>query len=245
MSKTKESALERKTRAKRILAGLRKLYPNADCELDHTNALELLVATILSAQTTDESVNRLTKPLFAEYKTAADYANADPATFEQVIRAAGFFRQKTKSIRAACAVIADKHGGRVPDTMEQLVELPGVARKTANIILGTWYKKNEGIAVDTHVGRLAHRLRLTWTSRDEKDALKIENDLMELIPQRDWTFFSHGLIWHGRRVCTARKPGCAGCRISTWCPSAFAFDKKPSAAAGRKKKRTAAERRQS
>jgi len=226
MAKRKESDQERKTRARKILAALKKLYPNADCELNHSNALELLVATMLSAQTTDENVNKLTKNLFAKYKTAADYARADRATFEQEIRTTGFYRQKARAVQAACAVIAEKFDGKVPETMDELLELPGVARKTANIVLGTWYKKNEGLAVDTHVGRLAHRLGLTWTSKNEKDAVRIENDLMELIPRKDWTFFSHALIWHGRRVCAARKPDCAGCGLAKLCPSAFAFDRK-------------------
>ncbi|MBN1345364.1 MAG: endonuclease III [Phycisphaerae bacterium] len=217
-----ESIEDRKARAGKILAGLRKSYPDADCALSHANALELLVATILSAQCTDERVNIVTKELFERYKTAADYAAESPAAFEKQIRSTGFFRQKTKSILGACAAIVADHDGNVPETMAELLRLPGVARKTANVVLGTWFKKNEGIVVDTHVGRLAQRMRLTWTSRDSKDAVKIESDLIQLIPRKSWTFFAHAMTWHGRRICAARKPKCQECRVSKWCPSAFA-----------------------
>lgn len=217
-----ESLEDRKARVKKILPALRKVYPKADCALDHTSALELLVATILAAQCTDERVNIVTKDLFAKYKTADDYATAKPETFEAEIRSTGFFRQKTKSIIGACQALVDKHDGQVPDTMDELLALPGVARKTANVILGTWFGKNEGIVVDTHVGRLGHRLGLTWTSRDSKDAPKIESDLMQVIPRKSWTYFAHALVWHGRKVCTARKPDCQVCTLSAWCPSAFA-----------------------
>ncbi len=216
-----ESLEDRKARVKKILPALRQAYPKADCALDHTSALELLVATILAAQCTDERVNIVTKDLFAQYKSADDYATAKPETFEAEIRSTGFFRQKTKSILAASQTLVDKHDGQVPDTMEALLELPGVARKTANVILGTWFGKNEGIVVDTHVGRLAHRLGLTWTSRDSKDALKIENDLMQVFPRQSWTYVAHALVWHGRKVCRARKPDCQACTLSAWCPSAF------------------------
>jgi len=216
-----ESPTDRKARAKKILAALRKAYPDATCALNHTSALELLVATILSAQCTDERVNIVTADLFKRYKTPADYAGESPAAFQQQIRSTGFFRQKTKSILAACAAIATDHSGRVPQTMDELTRLPGVARKTANVMLGTWFDKNEGICVDTHVGRLARRMGLTWTSRNDKDAVKIESDLMALIPRRSWTFFSHAMIWHGRRICTARKPACDQCVVARWCPAAF------------------------
>jgi endonuclease-3 len=217
---TSEALADRKARAKKILARLRKAYPDAECALNHRNALELLVATILSAQCTDDRVNIVTADLFQRYKTAADYAAESPAAFEAQIKSTGFFRQKTKSILGACAVIATEHGGLVPETMDELIALPGVARKTANVLLGTWFHKSEGICVDTHVGRLAHRMHLTWTSRDTKDAIKIEADLMQLIPRRSWTFFAHAMIWHGRRVCTARKPACQDCVVNSWCPSA-------------------------
>ncbi len=222
-TKTRDPAADRKARAKRILAALKKAYPDADCALNHTNALELLVATILSAQCTDERVNIVTADLFKRYKTAADYAGETPAAFESQIRSTGFFRQKTKSILGACADIVAEYGGEVPQTMEALTRLPGVARKTANVVLGTWFGKNEGIVVDTHVGRLASRMALTWTSRDGKDAVKIEADLMQVIPRPQWTFFAHAMTWHGRRVCAARKPACDRCTVSTWCPSAFSI----------------------
>jgi endonuclease III len=219
-----ESPTARKKRAATILAGLKTVYPDADCALRHSSALELLVATVLSAQSTDETVNRVTRSLFAKYRTPADYADAPAEQLEDDIHATGFFRQKTKSIQGACRIMIDRFGGQVPETMEELIELPGVARKTANVILGTWFKKNEGIVVDTHVGRLAHRMGLTWTSKDEKDAVRIENDLVQLIPREEWTFFGHAMIWHGRRVCAARKPDCATCQVARHCPSAFTFD---------------------
>lgn len=218
----KESAAERGKRAGRIVKKLRKLYPSADCELRHESALQLLVATILSAQSTDETVNRVTPALFEKYRSAADLAAADPAVFETEIRPTGFFRQKTKSVLGAARMIVDRFGGDVPDTMEDLVLLPGVARKTANVVLGTWFGKNEGVVVDTHVGRLAHRMALTWRSKGEKDAVRIEEDLMEIVPRGEWTFLGHALILHGRRVCSARKPACDRCGVSADCPSAFA-----------------------
>jgi len=220
----RESAEARRTRAKQILRALRKRYPEADCALEHKSPLHLLVATILSAQCTDDRVNKVTPMLFQRYKTARDFAEADPNELEQLIRSTGFFRNKAKNIIGAGRAITEQHGGKVPQTMEALVGLPGVARKTANVILGTWFKKNEGVVVDTHVGRLAWRLGLTWRSRDAKDAVKIENDLMEVLPQTDWTFAGHALIWHGRRVCTARKPNCDECTLSRSCPSAFSID---------------------
>ncbi len=216
----RESLARRKERAGRITAKLARLYPDADCALDHSSALELLVATILSAQSTDATVNRVTPELFRSYRAAADYAAADPSRFEEQIRPTGFFRQKTKNILGAAGRLVDEFGGEVPSTMEELVRLPGVARKTANVILGTWFSKNEGIAVDTHVGRLAHRLGLTWRSRDSKDAVKIEKDLMELIPRRRWTSAGHAIILHGRNICDARRPDCDSCTLASDCPSA-------------------------
>ncbi len=222
--KTAESLPDRRKRMVRILAGLNAAYPDADCALKHGSALELLVATILSAQSTDETVNKVTPVLFAAYPDATALASADPADVERIVHSTGFFRQKSKSIINACKMIVERFGGQVPQTMDELTQLPGVARKTANVLLGTWFHKNEGVVVDTHVGRLAHRLGLTWTSKDDKDAVKIEQDLMQVIPQEEWTYVGHALIWHGRRVCFARKPNCAGCNLNKVCPSAFTFD---------------------
>jgi endonuclease-3 len=198
-----------------ILRALYVTYPGATCALRHENALQLLVATILSAQCTDARVNLVTEPLFAKYRTAADFANADPLAFQAEIRSTGFFRAKTKSILGAAKRLVERHGGEVPATMEELVELPGVARKTANVVLGTWFKKAAGVVVDTHVERLSRRLKLTR----EMTPVKIEADLMKLVPEADWIAFSHMLIWHGRRVCSARSPRCDACSLARWCPS--------------------------
>ena len=206
--------LDRAAQAKAVLKGLRARYPDAHCELDYRNPLELAVATILSAQCTDKRVNIVTQELFKKYRRAEDYAAARPEELEALVRSTGFFRSKAKSIRELGRILAVEHGGKVPDTMAELVELPGVARKTANVILGTAYGKAEGIAVDTHVRRLAFRLGLT----DEKDPVDIEKDLMALLPRREWTFFSHALVWHGRRVCSARAPDCPGCGFNKICP---------------------------
>ena len=216
---------ETKKRARKILAALRKLYPEADCALRHGDPFQLLIATILSAQSTDATVNKVTPVLFKKYKTARALADAPRESVEEIIHATGFFRQKTKSLQGACRKIIDSFGGKVPDTMDELVTLPGVARKTANVVLGTAFGKNEGVVVDTHIGRLATRLALTWTSKDAKDAVKIERDLMEVLPRKDWTFAGHALIWHGRRVCPARKPDCDNCMLAKHCPSAGTFDK--------------------
>ena len=218
-----EPSAERRARARRILQGLKTRYPGADCALQHRSAFELLAATILSAQSTDVNVNRVTPQLFARYPDARAFAAAETAEIERLVHSTGFFRQKTKSILGAARKIVADYGGEVPDSMEELVTLPGVARKTANVILGTWFKKNEGIVVDTHVGRLAHRMGLTWSSRGEKDAARIEQDLLQLIPHDDWTFFGHAMILHGRRICTAKKPNCGGCAVARHCPSAFSF----------------------
>lgn len=203
-------------RARRLIRGLRSLYPDSDCALHHRSALELLVATILSAQCTDERVNRVTPELFLRYRTAADYAAADVSELEELIRSTGFFRNKAKSIIGLGQGLMARHEGQVPDRMEQLVELPGVGRKTANVVLGTWFSQ-PAIPVDTHVIRLSNRLGLT----DQKDAVKIELVLQKLFPRKDWTFSSHSLIWHGRRVCKARKPACEICGLAADCPSAF------------------------
>ena len=219
-----ESTEDRKKRVRKIITALRKLYPDADCALKHANPLQLLIATILSAQSTDETVNKVTPVLFARFNSARAIADAPGEEIERIIHSTGFFRQKAKSIQGACAKIADEFGGRVPDNMDDLLTLRGVARKTANVILGTAFGKNEGVVVDTHVGRLATRLALTWSGKDSKDAGKIERDLMDIIPRKDWTFVGHALIWHGRRVCSARKPACDECAMQEHCPSAHTFD---------------------
>jgi len=216
----RETTEERKKRALRILRRLRKLYPAADCALTHSSAWQLLVSTILSAQSTDETVNKVTPILFERYPTPDDLAVAELSDVEKIIYPTGFFRQKTKSIIGAARVVINEFGGEVPGDMDQLLKLPGVARKTANVVLGTWFSKNEGVVVDTHVGRLSDRLRLCWNHKDSKDARRIESDLMRIIPQKDWTYISHALIWHGRKVCTARKPDCPNCTLAKECPSA-------------------------
>lgn len=197
-----------------VLAELERLYPDADCELRHENALQLLLATVLSAQSTDVRVNQVTEALFARYRSAEEFADADPAVFEQEIRSTGFYRNKTKSVLGAARRIVDEFDGEVPDTMEDLVTLPGVARKTANVVLGTWFRKPVGVVVDTHVGRLARRLGIT----PEKDPVRVERDLMDRLPQDKWIFLGHAIIWHGRRVCAARRPDCANCTLAEWCP---------------------------
>ncbi len=196
-----------------------EIYPGAHCELHFKNPLQLLIATILSAQCTDKRVNLVTPALFARYHTAADYAAALPAELEKAIQSTGFFRNKTKSIRAATSQIVRTHGGKVPETMEGLHGLAGVGRKTANVVLGNAFQKNEGVVVDTHVGRLSQRLRLSR----QADPEKIERDLMGLVPREHWTIWSHWLIWHGRRRCFARKPDCCQCEILRLCPSGKAF----------------------
>ena len=192
---------------------LKKKYPEIHCALNFSNPLELLVATILSAQCTDERVNKVTPALFRKYKSSADYANADPEKFMDEIHSTGFYRNKTKNIISSAKIISEIFDGKVPCTMEDLISLPGVARKTANIILGTAYNKNEGIAVDTHVKRLSGRIGLT----KESDPVKIERDLMKIIPRKDWTDFSHRLITHGRKICNARKPDCIKCGMKLFC----------------------------
>ena len=212
---TKVAAAERKARARKILARLKREYPDATCALIHSSALELVVATILSAQCTDARVNMVTPHLFAKYRTAADYAAVDPRVLEQEIQSTGFFRNKTKSIIGMAQALVERHGGEVPQTMDELTGLPGVGRKTANVILGTWFKKNEGVVVDTHVHRLTRLLKLTR----QDDPVSIEQDLMEIVPRDDWTWFSHTLIHHGRAVCIARRPRCPDCVLNRLCPS--------------------------
>ncbi len=202
-------------RVKQIVARLERAYPDATCALHHTSALELVVATILSAQCTDARVNMVTPALFAKYRTAADYAAADPRVLEREIQSTGFFRNKTKSIIGMAQALLERHGAEVPDTMEALTELPGVGRKTANVILGTWFKKNEGVVVDTHVQRLSRLMKLTR----HDDPVKIERDLMDLLPRDKWTWWSHTLIQHGRQVCIARRPRCEECVVNKLCPS--------------------------
>ena len=208
---------ERQARARKIVARLERAYPDATCALHHASALELVVATILSAQCTDARVNLVTPGLFAKYHTAADYAAADPRVLEQEIQSTGFFRNKTKAIIGMAQALVERHGGQVPDTMEDLTKLPGVGRKTANVILGTWFKKNEGVVVDTHVHRITRLLKLT----KEDDPAKIEWDLMQLLPRDKWTWFSHTLIQHGRQVCIARRPKCEECVVHRLCPSSL------------------------
>lgn len=199
-----------------IISGLDRRYPGATCALHHSNPLELLVATILSAQCTDARVNQVTKDLFTRYRTAEDYANADPRRFEEEIKSTGFFRNKTKSILGMAQAVVERHGGEVPATMDELTALPGVGRKTANVVLGTAFAINEGVVVDTHVQRVSRRLGLTRHA----DAVKIERDLMKLVPRERWSDFGHMVIHHGRQICQARKPKCEMCPVNEWCPSA-------------------------
>ena len=211
----RETEAERRARVRKIIARLEKAYPDATCALRHNSAFELLVATILSAQSTDARVNMVTPALFAKYRTAEDFARADPRVLEQEIHSTGFFRSKTRSIIRMAQALVERHGAQVPDTMEELVQLPGVGRKTANVVLGCWFKKNEGVVVDTHVQRIATLLGLT----KETDPVKIERNLMALVPREKWTWFSNALIQHGRRVCIARRPKCEICVINRYCPS--------------------------
>jgi len=209
-----ENKEQQRQRAQQICERLKAAYPNVTTALNWRNRCELLVATILSAQCTDERVNKVTKTLFPKYPTARDYAEAPIEELQQDIRPTGFFRNKAKSIRGAAQMIVEQFGGEVPDNMEDMLKLPGVARKTANVVLGTALGKPTGIAVDTHVKRLAGRMGLS----DEKNPDKIEQDLMELIPQQDWIDFGHAMIWHGRQVCTARKAKCTECCVEDLCP---------------------------
>jgi endonuclease-3 len=209
-----ETPLARKRRARRINRELAELYPTAHCELNFGNPLELSVATILSAQCTDKRVNEVTPALFARYPTAADYAGADRDDVERMIRSTGFFRNKTTSIIKLGQALVERFDGEVPNRLKDLVTLPGFGRKTANVVLGNAFDV-PGLTVDTHFQRLVHRWQLT----DEIDPVKIELALAELIPKSEWTLFSHRIIWHGRRVCHARKPACGGCAIARLCPS--------------------------
>lgn len=202
-----------KDRAARLAKGLAKLYPDAHCALHFENPLQLLVATVLSAQCTDVRVNMVTPALFAKYPDARAFADADIKELETAIQSTGFFRNKAKNIKACCQQLVDKHGGDVPGTLDELVPLPGIGRKTANVILGNAFNV-PGITVDTHVGRLSQRMGLTTNETPEK----IEQDLMKLIPEKDWTMFSHRMIFHGRQVCASRKPNCEKCKLARDCP---------------------------
>lgn len=207
---------ERKQRVAAILPILKKTYPDATCRLNHKSPLQLIVATILSAQCTDDRVNIVTKTLFRKYPTAKSYADVSQEELERDIQSTGFYRNKAKSIRGMARALVEKYNGEVPRTMEQLFELPGVGRKTANVVLGNAFGINEGITVDTHVTRVSNRLQLT----DHKtDAVKIEHDLIPLVPQEDWANWSHLLIFHGRAICPARKPKCNECPILEYCPT--------------------------
>jgi len=212
--RSRETLEEKKWRARTILRRLAKAYPDAKTALDHGSPLELLVATILSAQTTDTRVNMVTPNLFRKYRTAADYARAPAGELERAIQSTGFFNSKAKSLRRAGAAIAAEHGGKVPASMEELVRLPGVGRKTANVVLGNAFGIDEGFVVDTHVARLAWRMGLTR----QTDPVKIEQDLIALVPKGQRTMAAHRLIFHGRRICQARKPRCSECPVNDLCP---------------------------
>jgi endonuclease III len=211
----KARTVPRTIRITRLIERFREVYPTAHCELDFSNPLELLVATILSAQCTDKRVNIVTKDLFQRFRTAKDYADVPQEELENAIRSTGFYRNKAKSIRSMAKDLVERHQSKVPSTMAALVALAGVGRKTANVVLGNAFQINEGIVVDTHVTRLAQRLGLTKRTEPEK----IEQDLMRLVPRTDWTDFSHWLIWHGRRRCTALAPDCENCEVANLCPS--------------------------
>jgi endonuclease III len=210
----RETAAAKKERTLKIIAVLQRTYPNAHCELNFSNPLELLIATILSAQCTDKRVNLVTAELFKKFRTAKDFAEASLPEIEEAVKTTGFFRNKAKNIKACCAALVQRFGGEVPRTMDELHSLAGVGRKTANVVLGNAFNINVGVVVDTHVTRLANRLGLT----QQTDAVKLEQELMKFVPQNDWTLFSHWLIWHGRRRCAARKPDCANCEIHNLCP---------------------------
>lgn len=212
----RETTAARRERTAEIVRRLRAQYPDARCSLDHVDAWQLLVATILSAQCTDERVNQVTPALFRAYPTAEDMADARPEDVEELIRSTGFFRNKTKSLLGMSGAVVDRHDGSIPDTMEELVKLPGVGRKTANVVLGNAFGKAEGVVVDTHVTRLSKRLRLTRNT----DAVKIERDLMKIVNRGDWTDLAHLFIYHGRAVCRAPRPRCNDCALADICPSA-------------------------
>jgi len=208
---------ELKQRVRKVIQRLKRAYPDARCSLNHSNPFELLVATILSAQCTDARVNLVTQDLFRKYRRPADYLKVSPRELQQDIRTTGFFRNKTTSIQGTAKTLIERYGGEVPQTMEELLELPGVARKTANVVLGNAFGIRAGVVVDTHVTRLSHRLGFSR----EKTAEKIEQDLIEIVPKKDWVIFPHLLISHGRAICKARNPLCAECVVEKHCPSSF------------------------
>jgi len=216
-----ETAQKKLKRTATIISRLKKAYPDAHCALDHRTPLQLLVATILSAQCTDVRVNMVTPELFKRFPDAAALADANIADIEQIIRSTGFFRAKARAVQQTARLLVQNFSGQVPDTMEALTSLRGVGRKTANVVLGNAFGKNEGIVVDTHVGRIARRLGLTRHENPEK----VEQDLMKLVPKKDWALFAHLLIFHGRNICFARKPNCDACTLSDICPSAFKIAK--------------------
>jgi len=213
----RERKSQLKERTEKIIKLLKRAHPDAKCALNHANAFELLIATILSAQCTDERVNKVTADLFRKYRKPEDYLKVPATELQQDIRTTGFFRNKTKSIQGASKMLVEEFDDEVPQSMEELLKLPGVARKTANVVLGVAYAKAEGVVVDTHVSRLSHRLKLTR----HKDAGKIEKDLMEIVPRKNWIEFAHLLIFHGRRICKARRPVCEECVVEELCPSSI------------------------
>jgi endonuclease-3 len=215
--RSKNMLTELKQRVRKIIRLLKRAYPDAKCSLNHANAFELLIATILSAQCTDARVNIVTQDLFRKYRKPEDYLKVSPKELERDIRTTGFFRNKTKSIQGTAKVLTGQYGGRVPETMAELLELPGVARKTANVVLGNAFGISAGVVVDTHVTRLSHRLGLS----NEKTAEKIEQDLIAIVPKKDWVIFPHLMIAHGRAICKARNPLCAECVIEKSCPSSY------------------------
>ena len=206
---------DRKKRTRAVIRRLKTRFPDAGCSLNHKDPLQLLVSTILSAQCTDARVNIVTKELFKRYKTARDFAAADPEELADLIRSTGFYRNKTRSILGMAQALVERHGGEVPHTMEELNALAGVGRKTANVVLGNAFGIDEGVVVDTHVKRITNRLKLTA----QQDPVKIERDLIEVVPKKEWTMFPHLMIEHGRETCRARKPRCEECQITTFCPS--------------------------
>ena len=210
-----DDKLELRERAKKVIRSLKRVYPDAKCSLNHSNAFELLIATILSAQCTDERVNIVTADLFRKYHRPEDYLQVPTRQLEKEIQSTGFYRNKTRSIQGTARVLTEQYGGKVPESMEELLELPGVARKTANVVLGNAFGIKAGVVVDTHVSRLSHRLEFSR----EKQAEKIERDLIQLVPKKDWVIFPHLMIYHGRKVCRARNPACAECVIEKLCPS--------------------------
>lgn len=219
----RESLARRRARTTLVAQALSRTYPDAHCELEFSNPLELLIATILSAQCSDRQVNLVTRPLFAKHRSAAAFAEAPLEQLESDLRSLGLFRNKARHIQSTCRRLAEQHQGQVPRTLEALVALDGVGRKTANVVLGNAFGTNAGVVVDTHVARLSQRLGLTTHS----DPVKIEADLMRLVPQADWCLFSHQLIWHGRRRCSARSPQCDGCELGELCPSHPSAGRRP------------------